>query len=183
MKSIAQQVQKIGITGLPNAGKTETLVRIVKKLEEEGYRVGGMLTKPFEKDGKQGIMIQDWQSDKEVMFADTDSNTGYRMGEYNVDTKQLDSVGTKAIEEAVHDEKTDIIIVDEVGKMEMLSEKFCDVVKEALDSDKMLIMTLHKKSRNSLLQDIRRRDDIRLLEVTPINKNLLPYKIEKILNP
>jgi nucleoside-triphosphatase len=42
-------------------------------------------------------------------------------------------------------------------------------------------MTLHKKSRNPLLQDIRRRDDVRILEVTPVNKNLLPYKIEKIL--
>ncbi|HHF59364.1 MAG TPA: nucleotide kinase, partial [Thermoplasmatales archaeon] len=30
-------------------------------------------------------------------------------------------------------------------------------------------------------QDIRRRDDIRILEVTPVNRNLLPYKIEKIM--
>jgi nucleoside-triphosphatase len=183
MKAISQQVPKIGITGLPNAGKTETLIRIVKKLEDDGYRVGGMLTKPIEKDGKQAILIRDWRSNKEVLFADTESNIGCRVGEYNIDTKQLDSVGTKAIEDAVHDEETDIVIVDEVGKMEMLSERFCDVVKEALDSGKMLILTLHKKSRNSLLQDIRRRDDVRLLEVTPINKNLLPYKIEKILNP
>jgi nucleoside-triphosphatase len=42
-------------------------------------------------------------------------------------------------------------------------------------------MTLHKKSRNPLLQDIRRRDELRLLEVTPVNKNLLAFKIVKLL--
>ena len=58
---------------------------------------------------------------------------------------------------------------------------FNDVVKAALDCPKPVIMTLHKKSRNPLLQDLRRRDDVRILEVTPVNKNLLPYKIEKLM--
>ena len=65
--------------------------------------------------------------------------------------------------------------------MEMLSEKFCKIVIDALDSDKPILVTLHKKSRSPLLQDIRRRDDIRILEVTAVNRNLLPYKIEKII--
>ena len=65
--------------------------------------------------------------------------------------------------------------------MEMHSEAFNAVVKEALDCPKPIIMTLHKKSRNPLLQDLRRRDDVRILEVTAVNKNLLPYKIEKLL--
>jgi nucleoside-triphosphatase len=50
-----------------------------------------------------------------------------------------------------------------------------------LDVEKPMLLTLHKKSRNPLLQDIRRRDDVRILEVTPINRNLLPYKIMKLM--
>ena len=57
----------------------------------------------------------------------------------------------------------------------------CKTGIEALDSDKPILVTLHKKSRTPLLQDVRRRDDIRILEVTPVNRNLLPYKIEKIM--
>ncbi|HLE96006.1 MAG TPA: nucleoside-triphosphatase [Candidatus Thermoplasmatota archaeon] len=64
----------------------------------------------------------------------------------------------------------------------MESDRFCLSVKAALDTPKPMIMTLHKKSRNPLLQDIRRRDDIRILEVTKINRNLLPYKVEKLLD-
>ncbi|MBU4189985.1 MAG: nucleotide kinase, partial [Candidatus Thermoplasmatota archaeon] len=55
------------------------------------------------------------------------------------------------------------------------------VVKKALETNKSIILTLHKKSRNPLLQDIRRRDDVRILEVTPINRSLLPYKIMKLM--
>jgi len=58
---------------------------------------------------------------------------------------------------------------------------FVLAVKDALEADKPLLLTLHKKSRNPLLQDIRRRDDVRILEVTMVNRNLLPYKIVKLM--
>jgi nucleoside-triphosphatase len=96
-----------------------------------------------------------------------------------VNLDALERVGVKAIESA--NDNCDIIIIDEVGRMEVESEKFVDVVKRVLEEDKPLILTLHKKSRNPLLQDIRRRDDVRILEVTPINRNLLPYKIIKLM--
>ncbi|HYU05804.1 MAG TPA: nucleoside-triphosphatase, partial [Thermoplasmata archaeon] len=73
------------------------------------------------------------------------------------------------------------IVIDEVGKMEVESPNFVQSVKDALDVDKPLLLTLHKKSRNPLLQDIRRRDDVRILEVTMVNRNLLPYKIVKLM--
>jgi nucleoside-triphosphatase len=98
---------------------------------------------------------------------------------FGVDLTVLESIGVKALADA--EEKADVIIVDEVGKLEVESEKFVDEVKNVLDLDKPVILTLHKKSRNPLLQDIRKRDDIRILEVTPINRNLLPYKVMKLM--
>jgi len=50
-----------------------------------------------------------------------------------------------------------------------------------LEYDMPTLLTLHKKSRHPLLQDIRRRDDGRILEVTPVNRALLPYKILKLI--
>lgn len=66
--------------------------------------------------------------------------------------------------------------------MEVESPAFVDAVKEALDMGKPMILTLHKKSRNPLLQDIRRRDDVRILEVTPTNRSLLPFKIVSLMS-
>ncbi len=175
-------IPKIGITGLPGVGKTDTLIKIVKDLEESGYRVGGMVTEAIiENNDRVGFYVMDWQTKERKIFAHVDFDTGERVGKYGVDVKVLEEIGVPAIERAIADESIDIIIIDEVGKMEMLSERFCKVVIDALDSDKPILLTLHKKSRSPLLQDIRRRDDIRILEVTPVNRNLLPYKIEKIM--
>lgn len=179
-------VPKIGITGLPNVGKTSTLIKIVKKLESEDFNVGGMVTQPVtEGDKRVGVLVRDWRTGDEDVFSHLEFDTKQKVetdeGVYHVKTEILEAIGVKALREALQDPTVDILIIDEVGKMEMHSEAFCDAVKEALDSPKPVLMTLHKKSRNPLLQDIRRRDDVRILEVTPVNKNLLPYKIEKVL--
>lgn len=182
------EAPKIGITGLPSVGKTATLVRIVEKLEEDEFRVGGMITKSLydDKTGRKvGFSVMDWKSRAEATFAHVDFETKYKAetddGVFCVDVDALDRVGVPAIRNALAAEDVDIVIIDEVGKMEMHSDAFCKAVTEALDHPKPVILTLHKKSRNPLLQDIRRRDDVRILEVTAVNKNLLPYKVEKIL--
>ena len=38
---------KIGITGLPGAGKTHALRRVIEMLEQENKIIGGMLTEPI----------------------------------------------------------------------------------------------------------------------------------------
>lgn len=175
-------IPKIGITGMPSVGKTETLLKIIKSLEDHGYIVQGMITEPIiQKKHRVGFYVTNWRTKEREVFAHIEYEQKEKVGKYGVDTGALDRIGVPAIEEAIIDEEVNIIAIDEIGKMEMLSEKFCEMVIEALDSDKPIMVTLHKKSRTPLLQDVRRRDDIRILEVTPVNRNLLPYKIEKIM--
>ncbi|MCX6650896.1 MAG: NTPase [Methanomassiliicoccales archaeon] len=171
---------KIGITGLPSAGKTNTLIQVIKMLEEEGHVVGGMITEPILDNKKRnGLYVIDWMTKEKGVLAATDIQSKFMVGKYGIDLEVLQKIGVQALVNAV--EKADIIVIDEVGKIEVESEQFRDTVKEALKTEKPMLLTLHKKSRNPLLQDIRRRDDVRILEVTPINRNLLPYKIMKLL--
>ena len=175
-------IPKIGITGMPSVGKTQTLLKIIEKIEKSGYVLQGMITETvIVKKKRVGFYVTDWQTKEKKVFAHIDFDTKEKVGDYGIDLDALEEIGVPAIEKAINDDNVDIIIIDEVGKMEMLSEKFCEVVTDALDSDKPILVTLHKKSRTPLLQDIRRRDDIRILEVTTVNRNLLPYKIEKIM--
>ncbi|MFH1013310.1 MAG: NTPase [Thermoplasmatota archaeon] len=175
-------IPKIGITGMPGVGKTETLKKIIGFLEEAGYVAEGMVTEPIIEDNKRiGFNVVDWQTREFHVLAHIDFEDKEKVGKYGVDITALDIIGIPAIEKAIADERVHIIVIDEIGKMEMLSERFCETVTAALDSDKPIMVTLHKKSRTPLLQDVRRRDDIRVLEVTPVNRNLLPYKIEKIM--
>jgi len=176
------QELKIGITGLPSVGKTRTLLKIVEKLEEKETIVGGMVTESIDdaQGNRIGFRIINWLTKEEGVLAhESFTDAKIKVGKFGVDLNALENVGVPAIEQAIRE--AEVIIIDEVGKMEMESDRFCAAVKAALDTPKPMIMTLHKKSRNPLLQDIRRRDDIRILEVTKINRNLLPYKIEKLL--
>ena len=172
---------KIGITGLPGAGKTTALLRVIDMLKAEELSIGGMINEPIvEGRYRVGFTTRNLITGETETFASNDFESKIMVGKMGVNIEALERVGVAAIKEAC--EKCDIIIIDEVGKMEVESELFSKVVKEALDVNKPMILTLHKKSRNPLLQDIRRRDDVRILEVTPTNRNLLPYKIVRLMN-
>ena len=173
---------KIGITGLPGSGKTFTLKRVIDMLtNEEELTVGGMIDEKLT-DGRHdvGVKVRNIMTGDEVIFANAETESKITIGNLGVDLSLFESVAIDAIRSAC--ETCDIIIIDEVGKAEVESQAFVDIVKEALDVDKPMILTLHKKSRNPLLQDIRRRDDVRILEVTPTNRNILPYKIVKLMS-
>ncbi|MCD6461562.1 MAG: NTPase [Thermoplasmata archaeon] len=171
---------KIGLTGLPGVGKTDTVMRIVRMLEEEEYTSGGMITKAIMEEGERvGFTVENIITGEVRTFAHINIDSRHKVGKYGVDLKALEEVGVAAIREAM--EEADIIVIDEVGRMEVESSLFVQTVEDALDCGKPVIITLHKKSRNPLLQDIRRRDDIRILEVTLVNKNMLPYKVVELI--
>ena len=172
---------KIGITGLPGSGKTYALLRVIEMLKDEELKIGGMIDEPIG-DGrhKTGFTCRDLLTGQKEIFASTDIESKVMVGKLGLDLAKLEEIGVAAIKSAC--DSCDIIVIDEVGKMEVESEAFVEAVKEALEADKPMLITLHKKSRNPLLQDIRRRDDVRILEVTPTNRNLLPYKIIRLMS-
>ncbi len=171
---------KIGITGLPGVGKTQALLHVIEMLEAEEWSVGGMITETIIENNKRvGFYIMDWVTKNKGILAHVNLKSRVRVGRYGVDIGVLEEIGVPAIQYAT--DFTDVIVIDEVGKMEVESPKFVEAVRDAFDADKPMLLTLHKKSRNPLLQDIRRRDDVRILEVTSVNRELLPYKILGIL--
>ena len=172
---------KIGITGLPGSGKTYALLRVIDMLKEEELQIGGMIDEPIEEGRKKvGFTVRNLLTGEKEVFASNAIESKIMVGKMGLDLAKLEQVGVTALKEAI--EKCDIIVIDEVGKMEVESEAFVEAVKETLEAEKPMIITLHKKSRNPLLQDIRRRDDVRILEVTPTNRNLLPYKIVRLMH-
>jgi nucleoside-triphosphatase len=170
---------KIGLSGLPSIGKTTTLLKTINILESQNFKIGGIVTEEVVEDSKKvGFYLLDWTTKEKKIFAHKDFQSRYRVGKYGLDIKLLEDLGIRALEEA---KEADVIVIDELGKMESESKKFVSEVKEILDMDKNIIITVHKKSRNSLLQEIRRRDDIRILEVTQVNRNVLPFKIVSLI--
>ena len=185
---------KIGITGLPRSGKSLVLKKIIKMIEEEKEKefrskgedfenhklIGGMFTEALVEDGERvGFECVNYQTGERGVMAHKNIDSRLRILGYGIDMSELERVGVPAVEQAK--DEYEIIMIDEIGKFTVESEMFVKMVRSAIEEDLPTLVTLHKKSRHPLLQDIRRRDDARILEVTPVNRALLPYKIHKLL--
>ena len=182
---------KIGITGLPRSGKSAVLDKVVSMVvagDKTGSRssasglkvIGGMRTEAIIENGERvGYACIDIETGERGVMAHREIDSRNRILGYGIDPSEIDRIGVPAIQNAVGN--CEILVVDEVGKFSVESEGFVDVVRAALEYDMPTLLTLHKKSRHPLLQDIRRRDDGRILEVTPVNRALLPYKILKLI--
>lgn len=174
---------KIGLTGLPGAGKTTAVLKIIEMLKQtdDELTIGGMINEPVLKDKRiVGFSTMNLANGDTAVFGSTKFESKFTVGNIGFDFSKLDEVGVQAIRQAINE--SDVIVIDEVGKIEVESQAFVDIVKEAVEAEKPMLITLHKKSRNPLLQDIRRRDDVRLLDITPTNRNLLPHKIVRLMN-
>ena len=184
---------KIGITGLPRSGKSAVMEKVLSMLKEERGRelsarnlageteiIGGICTEPILENGERlGYKIRDLVTGDEGEIAHKSIDSRLRVLGYGLNTAELERVAIPAIQHAI--DNCEVIVIDEIGKFAVESEAFVNSVRTALEVDKPTLLTLHKKSRHPLLQDIRRRDDGRILEVTPVNRALLPYKIHKLM--
>ena len=184
---------KIGITGLPRSGKSAVMEKVLEMLVDERKReilmrgslsdapiIGGLQTVPI-LDGSErlGYKVVNIVTKEEAIMAHKSIDSRLRVLGYGIDIEALEQVAIHAIEYAR--DECEVLVIDEIGKFAVESEAFVNVVRSALEVDKPTLLTLHKKSRHPLLQDIRRRDDGRILEVTPVNRALLPYKIHKLM--
>ena len=184
---------KIGITGLPRSGKSAVMEKVLEMLSDERTReitlrggsmekpiLGGMRTEPLVENGERmGYKVIDIVTKEEGIIAHKSIDSRLRVLGYGIDVEELSRVAIPAIDYAVH--QCEVLVIDEIGKFSVESEPFVQAVRSALEIDMPTLLTLHKKSRHPLLQDIRRRDDGRILEVTPVNRALLPYKIHKLM--
>jgi nucleoside-triphosphatase len=173
------------ITGAPSIGKTTAIVKTVETLKAEGYKIGGMITKEKrEGDARVGFEIQDLATQKQGWLAHVKQLNGPRTGKYRVNLTDLEGVGTNAIQNAT--KAADIIIIDEIGPMELHSKAFKEAVIRASDSAKPVIATVHHNATDAFVRNIKARQDAEVYEVTLENRdvihNLIMEKITKSLS-
>ena len=164
------------LTGLPGTGKT-TIIR--KAISQSHLRAGGFYTQEIRIAGKrQGFSIVTLDGQNAIL-AHIDSPGPNRVSKYGVDIAQLDSVGVAALYRAIS--RSDVVVVDEIGKMELFSPQFREAVKAALESDKKVLGTI-MYGPSSFTDDIKQHPAVEILEVTRENRNQILHKVLEWLN-
>ncbi|MDI6811203.1 MAG: NTPase [archaeon] len=168
---------RIGITGKPKIGKSTVIKEVIMRLNAEGIAVGGMLTSEIQEGGRRiGFSIEDINSGVKGILAHVHQR-GPKVGKYGVNSADLDSIGAHSITNVLTRPEPHIIIVDEIGPMELKSKKFIEAVENAMKSDKHLIVSVHQRSDHELVRQI--KSTFEIVEVTEKNRNELATIIMK----
>ncbi len=159
------------LTGSPGIGKTTIITQVVEDCED----AGGFYTEEIRDRYRKGFKIVTLDG-KEGILAHVDIKNRYTVGEYGVNLKDLDNVAVKSVEESLD---KDIIVIDEIGKMELYSEKFRDVLERALDTGNVLGTIMGKN--NYFTKKIKEREDVEIISVDEDNRDTLAKEIKEKL--
>jgi nucleoside-triphosphatase len=164
------------LTGPPSIGKTTVLMKVVEALKERGIYVGGMISREVRESGTRvGFEILDLSSGRRGWLAHVNQKSGPQIGKYRVNMEDLNAIGAQAIIDAV--EKCEVIAIDEIGPMELFSERFKEAVRKALKSHKLVLAVVHWKAQDTLINEAKKREDVETTSVTLENRERLHKQI------
>ncbi len=142
---------KIGVTGRPGIGKTTLCEKVCSWLKSEGYKVSGFVTREIRKSGRRvGFELVDLETGERTTLASLGRGR-VRVGRYSVHIEDLEEY----LKGMMHRESGDVVVVDEVGPMELKSRVFVEFVEKVISEDKPALLTLHEKSNHPLLKALR----------------------------
>jgi len=151
------------LTGQPGTGKTSIIKEAVAAIKG---RAGGFYTEEIRSQGiRQGFRLVTLDGQTAVL-AHVNIESPYRVSKYGVDTDSLDEVGVSALTQAARE--GGLVVVDEIGKMELFSAEFRETVQSVITSGKRLLGTI-MLSPNPYADAIKRQPQVNLITVTRAN--------------
>jgi len=161
------------LTGDPGIGKTTVITRVIRLLRSEPLVVGGVTSREIRISGaREGFEIMDLSSERRDRLASIHQKEGPRMGRYRVNLRGLAEIAANAITHAL--QKSEVVVCDEVGPMELLSPEFRRAVREMASSPKPILAAIHKQMQDPVILELRNAEDAEVLEVTAENRDELP---------
>jgi len=180
LKLICGMSINILLTGRPRIGKTTIIQKFASRCH---LPMGGFFTCEIrENDMRVGFSIEavhSWDQDGSgekyrAVMAHVNSPSTYRVGRYGVNISAIERVGITALNEGMRRAK--IIIIDEIGRMEMYSTLFQKEVKNVLNCPLPVLGVIQMK-QTSFLDSIRKREDVTVIQVTQDNRDALPKRL------
>jgi nucleoside-triphosphatase len=159
------------LSGEPGTGKTTIIKEVLSKVNKSA---GGFYTEEIRSQGvRQGFKIITLDGQNAVL-SHTGVRSPHRVGKYGVDTDSMDKVAVPALKQAI--QSNDIIVIDEIGKMELFSQPFKDAVIEALQSEKKVLGTIMLAS-HPWADKIKERPEVEVIIVTRFNRSDVTDKL------
>lgn len=156
---------KILITGPPGCGKT-TLVEAIIKEWKDRIRLAGFITREIREKGQRLGFELIGLNGKRSLLSHVNHKSQYRVGKYGVDVTGFENFLSSI---SLDSQEHELIIIDEIGKMECLSEKFRKMVLELLNGSKPLLATI-AFSGTPFIEGVKSCPGKEIITLTPANR-------------
>ncbi len=151
------------LTGRPGTGKTSLIKQVAAQMKG---KAGGFYTEEIRTRGiREGFRLITLDGE-ETILAHVSFHSPYRVSKYGVDSKTLEQVGVPALRRAA--QQCDLVIIDEIGKMELFSTAFRESVSRIIDSGKRVLGTI-MLTPNPWTDTIKRQPQVNLINLTRDN--------------
>jgi nucleoside-triphosphatase len=164
------------VTGKPACGKT-TLIREVcfKNID----KIGGFYTQEiYEANERQGFLLKTFDGNEGVL-AKKGMKSSHKLNKYGIDLSVLENIGIKAVYNAMEDKK--IIVIDEIGSMEIISEVFRKALMDSLGSSLKVLASIRYQSQ-PFTNEIKQMSDSSIVYLSRDNYPEVKNTVEEWLN-
>ena len=159
------------ITGRPGVGKTSLLLSLLKGLPG---RKGGFYTRDIREGGQRvGFHVTDLAGPEGVL-AHVQIAGPPRVGRYGIDLKTFEAIGVQAVLRAL--QEADLIVIDEIGKMELFSPLFEPTLFRVFEAPQPLLATIRARA-HPVTDRIKAHPDVRLHQLTSTNRTEVTHTI------
>jgi len=169
------------LTGAPGCGKTTVIRAIVEQLRRSRApgSVRGFRTEEVREDRTRVGFRIETVGGAGGTLARAGLRSGHTVGRYGVDLSSFESVGVAEVEDALCDatEGRDLVlVVDEIGKMELFSARFRQAVERAFAEVPHVVATVMQR-KHPFADALKARPDVRPITVTVRNRADLPAEV------
>lgn len=169
-------IKNLFIAGTSGVGKT-TLLRDVTLSRRA--RIGGFYTEHILAGRIRKGFIMHTFDGQDRMLAAKGLKSPHQLGKYGVDLNALENVGVPALKLALMSK--DLIVIDEVGSMEMMSERFRLTLLECLTSTKPVLATIRAASQ-PFSDQVKKFADTQTIRLTKSNYASVKQQVRKWLD-
>jgi len=151
------------LTGRPGTGKTSLIKETVALMKGQA---GGFYTEEIRSRGtRQGFRLVTLGGE-ELVLAHIDIRSRYRVSKYGVDVDGFERVGVPALDKAAR--QCDLVVIDEIGKMELFSADFRELISRMIESGKRVLGTI-MLAPNQWADAIKLKPQVNLITITREN--------------